>query len=413
MPESVPAPEHVEDRALNIDTEKAGPPPSKRRRALIIIGAIAAAIILGVVAYMLINAGTESTDDAEINANVVALAPRVAGKVATVAIHDNQHVNKGDLVLQVDDRDYQLRVDQAQAELESARFEAEAAEAKVAVAEAAAHGSLTEAQAGVLGSTRMEASARAQLNEARATLASREAEEKLATVNLARARELRKAQAIPQQQLDQVETQYTSAQSSLEAARASVTAAEELLRRAQAQVAESQGRLNVAQPVDASIAAAQANASYLQARVKSAEANLEQAKLSLEWTRLLAPGDGVVSNIGVHPGSFVAVGQTVAQFVPDEKYVTADFKETQLGHMHPGQRAEVHVDTYDQTLQGRVESIAGGTGARFSLLPPNNATGNYVKVTQRVPVRIALENVPPQMTLRAGQSVEVTVDVSD
>jgi membrane fusion protein (multidrug efflux system) len=165
--------------------------------------------------------------------------------------------------------------------------------------------------------------------------------------------------------------------------------------------------------VAANIAAARAAAEFQHARVKSAEAALELARLDLAWTHVVAPGDGIVSGIGAHAGAFVAVGQAVAQFVPDRKYVTANFKETQVGKMHPGQRADVEVDTYGRVLRGKVESLSGGTGARFSLFPPDNATGNFVKVAQRVPVRIALEGVPAAMRLRAGQSVEVTVHVAE
>jgi membrane fusion protein, multidrug efflux system len=393
--------------------ERARRPASKRRRAILLVGGIAAAVVLGVLVYLLLHMGKEGTDDAQIDADVVQLAPRVAGQVVAVPVMENQHVKKGDLILQLDDRDYQARLAQAAAELDSARGQAEAAEAEVVVAEAAARGSLTQAQANLLGSNRSVASARAERERARTDLTGREADLRLAEINLRRARELEKAAAIPQQQLDQREAQYASMKAAADAARASVSAAEEALRRAQAQVTESQGRVLVSRPVDASIAAARANATFLRARAKSAEAALSLARLNLEWTRLVAPADGVVSGITDHPGSFVAVGQAVAQFVPEQKYVTANFKETQVAKMHIGQRADVDVDTYGRTLRGKVESLSGGTGARFSLLPPDNATGNFVKVAQRIPVRVALEEVPPGLTLRAGQSVEVTVHVAE
>jgi membrane fusion protein (multidrug efflux system) len=391
----------------------ARPPLSRQRRALLIVGGIAAAVVLGVLVYLLVHAGEESTDDALNDADVVQLAPRVGGEVVAVPIVENQRVKRGDLVLQLDDRDYQARLLQASAALDSARAQADAADAEVVVAEAAARGSLTQAQANLLGSNRSVATARAELERARNNLSSREADLKLAEVNLRRARELKTARAIPQQQLDQSEAQYASTKAGVEAARASVNAADEQLRRAQAQVTESQGRVLVSRPVAANIAAARANAAYLRARVKSAEAALTLARLDLEWTRLVAPADGVVSGIASHPGSFVAPGQTVAQFVPERKYVTANFKETQVARMRVGQRADVDVDTYGRTIHGKVESLSGGTGARFSLFPPDNATGNFVKVAQRIPVRISLEGVPPGMALRAGQSVEVTVHVTE
>jgi membrane fusion protein (multidrug efflux system) len=398
------------------DSEDARKParaaPWKKRRTLLIVGGIAAAVVLGVLVYVLLNRGKESTDDAQIDADVVPLAPRVAGQVTSVAVAENQHVRKGDLVLQLDDRDHQARVDQASAELESARAQAEAADSKVAVAGAAAHGSLTQAEANLRGSSRSVAAANAQLAQARASLESRNADLGLAEVNLRRARELEKAQVIPKQQMDQVQAQYDSARAGVEAGQASVEQAQENLRRATAQVGESQGRVVASRPVDANIAAARAEATYQRSRVKSAEAALALARLNVEWTRIVAPDDGVVSGITAHPATFVAVGQTVAQFVPDRKYVTANFKETQVARMHPGQETDVKVDTYGRSIRGQVESVSGGTGARFSLVPPENATGNFVKVAQRIPVRVALDGVPSDMALRAGQSVEVTVHVA-
>lgn len=398
------------------DSEDARKParasPWKRRRTLFIVGGIAAAVVLGVLVYILLNAGKERTDDAQIDADVVPLGPHVAGQVTAVAVAENQPVKKGDLVLHLDDRDYQARVAQASAELESARAQADAADSKVAVAEASARGSLTQAEANLRGTSRSVAAANAQLAQARANLESRKSDLALAEVNLRRARELEKAQVIPKQQMDQVQAQYDSAKAGVEAARASVDQAEENLRRAAAQVGESQGRVVASRPVDANIAAARADAAYQHARVKSAEAALALARLNLEWTRIVAPDDGVVSGITAHAATFVAVGQTVAQFVPDRKYVTANFKETQIARMHPGQKTDVKVDTYGRSIRGKVESVSGGTGARFSLVPPENATGNFVKVTQRIPVRVALDGVPSDMALRAGQSVEVTVHVA-
>ncbi|MGZ6080489.1 MAG: HlyD family secretion protein, partial [Myxococcaceae bacterium] len=377
---------------------------AKRRRALIIIGGVAAAVIVGVILYLLLNAGKESTDDANVDADVVPLAPHVAGQVAAVPVTENQSVKKGDVLLQIDDRDYQARVAQAAAELDSVQAQAQAADAQAAVAEASARGGLTQAQANLIGTGRSVSGARAQLEQARATLASRQSDLKLAESNVARANELQKANAIPQQQVDQAQAQFTSAEAGVSAAKAAVDAASDQLRRWQAQVNEAEGRVVVSRPVDASIAVAQANAAYQHARVRSSEASLALANLNLEWTRILAPDDGTVSRISAHPGALLGVGQTVAQFVPVRKYVTANFKETQIGKMHPGQEADVDVDTYGKTLHGRVESLSGGTGARFSLFPPDNASGNFVKVVQRVPVRIAWTQTPGELSLRAGLS---------
>jgi membrane fusion protein, multidrug efflux system len=387
---------------------------SKRKiKPPVLIALVAGAVLLGALIVFLLGIGKESTDDAQVDADVVSLAPRVGGQVVSVAVAENQPVKKGDLILQIDDADYQAKVQQAQAEADSAKAQADAADAQVSVAEAGARGGFSQAEANVTGSARSVSNSRAQVEQARATLVSRQADFKLADTNVQRARSLLKDNAIPQQQADQYFAAYDSAKAGVDAAKASVTAAEEQLLRTQSQVTEAEGRLAVSRPVDAVIAAARANAAYQHARVKSAEAALVLANLNLTWTRLLAPGDGVVSRLTAHVGAIVSAGQTVASFVPDKKYITANFKETQVAKMHQGQRADISVDGTGKTLTGKVESLAGGTGARFSLLPPDNATGNFVKITQRIPVRITLDSIPPGVALRAGQSVEATVHVNE
>ena len=394
-------------------TAEAGSGAVRRLKPPVLIGAVAGGVLLVALVFVLAGLGKESTDDAQVDADVVPLAPRVGGQVTAVLVTDNQAVKKGEVILQLDDADYLARAQQAEAELAAARAQADAADAQQAVAEAGARGGLTQAEAGLAGTTRAVSNARAQVEQARANLVSRQSELKLADANLQRARSLLKDNAIPQQQADQYQTSYDSARAAVEAAQAAVLAAEELLRRTQAQVTEAEGRVVVTRPVDALIAAARANAAYQHARVKGAEAAAALANLNLAWTRLTAPGDGVVSRLTAHPGAMVGAGQTVASFVPDKKYVVANFKETQVGKMHPGQRVDVSVDGISRTLVGKVESLSGGTGARFSLLPPDNATGNFVKVTQRIPVRIVLDSVPSGMVLRAGQSVEATVHVNE
>lgn len=389
------------------------PKPKRKLTPQVLIGMVAGAILLGALIVFLLGLGKESTDDAQVDADVVSLAPRVGGQVVSVAVAENQAVKKGDTVLQIDDADYQARVQQAQAELDSARAQADAADAQAAVAEAGAKGGLSQAEANLTGTNRSVSNSRAQVEQARATLVSRQADLKLAETNVQRARSLLKDNAIPQQQADQYFAAYDSAKAGVVAAQASVTAAEEQLLRSQSQVTEAEGRVVVTRPVDALITAARANAAYQHARVKSAEAAGALANLNLTWTRLVSPGDGVVSRLTAHPGAIVGAGQTIASFVPDKKYVVANFKETQIAKMHPGQRADVSVDGTGKTLSGKVESLAGGTGARFSLLPPDNATGNFVKITQRIPVRITLDSVPTGLSLRAGQSVEATVHINE
>src|SRR6516162_970800 len=266
------APEHVQARdARGNNGASAADVAAKKRRALLIIGGIAGVLIFGVLLYVLLTAGKETTDDAQIDADVVPLAPHVGGLVAAVPVSENQSVKRGDVVVQIDDRDYQAR--------------------------------LTQAEANLIGSNRSVSSSRAQLEQARATLASRQADLKLAEANIARARELQKANAIPQQQFDQTQAQYLSAQAGVAAAQAAVNAASDQLRRSEAQVNEAEGRVVVSRPVDANIAIAAANAAYQHARVRSSEASLALATLNLEWTRIVAPDEGTVSRITGHPGA--------------------------------------------------------------------------------------------------------------
>ncbi len=403
------------EAALAQSKQAAGVESGAKRRLKppVLIAMVAGAVVLGGLIVFLLGLGKESTDDAEVDADVVPLALRVGGQVVHVSVAENQPVKKGDLILQLDDADYQAKVLQAQAELDSAQAQADAADAQAAVAEAGAKGGLSQAEASLTGTARSVSNARAQVEQARATLVSRRADFKLAETNVQRARSLLKDNAISQQQADQYFATFDSAKAGVEAAQANVTAAEEQLLRSEAQVTEAQGRVVVTRPVDALIAAARANAAYQHARVKSAEAALTLANLNLAWTRLLAPGDGVVSRLTAYPGATLSAGQTVGSFVPDRKYIVANFKETQVAKMHPGQRADISIDGTGRTLSGKVESLAAGTGARFSLLPPDNATGNFVKITQRIPVRITLDAAPAGLMLRAGQSVEATVHVNE
>ncbi|HEY3449952.1 MAG TPA: HlyD family secretion protein [Myxococcales bacterium] len=192
---------------------------------------------------------------------------------------------------------------------------------------------------------------------------------------------------------------------------AELAAAEEAARAAESGVEQAQGRLAQSSPAEAQIAIAQANARLAQARVAGAEAALNLARLQLSYTRVVAPGDGTVTELSAREGQLAQAGQPLASLVPEATYVVANFKETQIGKMRPGQRATVKIDTYGhRRFEGRVESLSGGTGARFSVLPPENATGNFVKVVQRVPVRIAWVR-PPDVPLRAGLSTNITVYV--
>ncbi len=387
------------------------PPPAKRsRRGLVIVGVLALLVGGGYFAYHTLTAGDESTDDAQVTADTVPIGAQVAGQIVKVHITENQLVKKGQLIAEVEDADYKARVKQAEAELGTAQAQAQAADAQVQVVQASAQGGLLSAKAAFSGSSVGVGSAAAQEASAHASLLRAQTEAHKAEIDLRRARELLAANAVPQERLDSAQIAYDSAQAQLAQARAQVAVAQESKAAARSRVKEAKGRLDQSAPIDAQIAAARAQAELAHARVRSSEAQLDLARLQLSHTKITAPIEGLAARLSVHQGQLVGVGQQVLALVPVATYVVANFKETQIGRMRPGQSAEIEVDAFPgRKLSGRLESLSGGTGASFSLLPADNASGNFVKVVQRIPVRITWENLPPEIVFRAGMCAVVTV----
>jgi membrane fusion protein (multidrug efflux system) len=340
----------VTEPAAAPPTDAPGPAarrPGGKRRVLLGVAAVAGLALAALGGHAWLTRGDVSTDDAFVEADVVAVAPRVGGTVAQVLVEENAPVHQGQAILRLDDADFQARARQARAELDIARAQAAAADA--------------------------------QVRAARATVSRADAEAEKAQLDLRRAEELRAGDAI-------AADRYDATRIAGETARAGAST-------------------NRAQ-----YAAALANADLSHARVKSAEAALELASLQLSYAVVYAASDGTVARLGARAGQIVQPGQVLGQLVPARTYLVANFKETQTGAIRAGQKVDVEVDAYDgRKLSGRVESISGGTGARFALLPPDNASGNFVKVVERVPVRIAWEGLPADLPLRAGLSANVTV----
>lgn len=396
--------------AQNSTPSSSAPAPKRSRRGLVVVGLVVALVGGGLFAYRSMTAGDEDTDDAQVTADMVPVGMRVAGQIVKVHIMENQLVKKGQLLAEIDDLDYRARVKQAEAEVATAKAQAEAADAQVHVVEANAQGGLLSAKAAVSGSSVGVGSAAAQEASARAALLRAQTEARKAEIDLNRTRELLAANAVPQERLDSAQIAYDSSQAALAQARAQVAVAQESKAAAKTRVREAQGRLSQSTPIDAQNAAARAQAELAHARVRSSEAQLELAQLQLSHTKLMAPADGIAARLTVHEGQLVSVGQQVMALVPVATYVVANFKETQIGRMHAGQMAEIEVDAFPgRKLSGRIESLSGGTGTSFSLLPADNASGNFVKVVQRVPVRITWEGLPSELSLRAGLSAVVTV----
>lgn len=396
-----------------------------RTRLTAIVGVVLAIAVMAS-GWLWLEAGRESTDDAQVDGTITPIAARVGGVVEAVAIQDNQHVKKGDVLVRLDARPYRAAVDRAAAELADAEAAARAAETGVPIASTTTASDVTMAHADVDVARATEAAASAaveaagaQLAAARARRSERETEAARARGDFERLGNLMQKDEISRQHYDTAGAAAKAAEAAAVAAAADVRAAESGVHLAESRLVQARGagaraeaQLVSARTAPARMKITRAQAEAAAARVERARAGLRQAQLDLEYATLAAPADGVVSKKQVDVGLVVQPGQALAALVLlNDVWVTAGFKETQLDRMRPGQRAVVSVDAYGgRTFEGRVDSIAPATGARFSLLPPENATGNYVKVVQRVPVKIRIEQgQDPGQVLRPGMSVVPTV----
>ena len=389
----------------------APPAPARKLKPLRLFLAFLVIALAAAGGYVALHAGQESTDDAQVEGDVVALAPRVAGRVARVLVHDNQQVAAGALVLELESADFGARVQKAEAELAIARADQRAAEAQEQIAAADARGGLDSAQARLSSSRVDVSSADTQIAAAQAALDRAQADAQRNALELGRVRTLRGTGAATPEQLENAQIADAAAHAAVAQAQAALGSAQGQKLSARSRVAEAAGRVTASAAVDAQLEAARARTELARGRVQSASAALELARLDLSYTQVRAPRAGVIAELAAREGELIGAGQPLAELVPSETYVVANFKETQIEHMHPGAPVEIALDAYPgETLHGTIESIAQGTGARFSLLPPDNASGNFVKVVQRVPVRIRWSK-PPSHTLAVGLSAVATVDV--
>jgi membrane fusion protein (multidrug efflux system) len=354
----------------------------------------------------------ETTDDAQVDGHINPISARVGGYILTVNVTDNQYVDAGTVLAQIDPKDYQVAVDKAKADLASAEATALAASRNVPITTvnsasqlASANADVTDMQAGILA-------AQGQADAAKAALAEAQANDVKAQADLARYKQLVAKQEVSQQQYDQAVAAAAASAASVVAARASESAANEMVKEAQGKLVQAGASVRSAQLAPQQVEVSKAQFSSADALVAQKKSQLEQAMLNLQYCTIVAPVAGVV-NKNVEIGMNVQPGQQLLSIVPlDDVWVTANFKETQLRYMRPGQPVEISVDAYGRKYKGRVDSIAGATGSLFSLLPPENATGNYVKVVQRVPVKIVLDpGSNKDHLLRPGMSVTPKVEV--
>lgn len=384
---------------------------SKGRRPLWILAALGALAVGGYTVHRVTTADIEETDDAQVEADVVPISARIGGVVLRVRVRDNQRVRRGDVIAEIDPAESAARVAQAEAELANAQAQLQQSEADAQLTAATASGGLRTARAVVSGAIEATRSAQAQIAAAEAGVTRAQALATQTRLALTRARALRADNAVSQAELDNAQSSDDAAQAAVAQAQAQLATARASRQSSAAQVGVAEGRLEQSAPVESQVAVAQARVAVARARVQSAQAALDLARLQHGYTQVVAPTDGAVARLGVREGQLLTAGQMLADLVPDETYLVANFKETQIGRMHPGQRVEVRVDAFPgRVFEGQIESLSGGTGARFSLLPADNASGNFVKVVQRVPVKITW-TTPPDVTMRPGLSAEVTVHV--
>ncbi|HZD49147.1 MAG TPA: HlyD family secretion protein [Silvibacterium sp.] len=405
------ADEKPEQQDTTPDEEPAKP---KSRRRFIVIGVIALLVVGGLL-FWWHSTYYEDTDDAQVNGHLIQISSRIAGQVIKVNVEENQAVKRGDLLVEIDPKDFKVAVQQAEANLQSAEAAYEAAKVNVPVTNINTGSSLSSAGADVHGSTASIAQAEQQLSAARARVVQAQANATKSDADLQRYRPLVEKDVISKQQFDAAVDAADANKAALVEAQANVLASEDAVRAARDRLAQSEAQLKFAQTAPKQVAIQKAKADQAGAQVAQAQAQLEQAKLNLSYTKIIAPENGIITRKSVEINQNVSVGQNMMTLVSLEGvWITANFKETQLDHMRAGQPVVISVDAYGgRKYDGKVTQIGGATGSVLSLFPPENATGNYVKVVQRVPVRIDLTD-PRQNAdylLRPGMSVEPKVRV--
>jgi membrane fusion protein (multidrug efflux system) len=404
--DSYPTPEGGEPETA---TEMARSP--SRRRGLLIAAIVVA--VLAAVGIWWRSTYSEDTDDAQVSGHLIQISARINGHVAKVFVEENQMVKKGDPIVELDPSDYEVAVEKAEAALASAKANAAAAKVNVPITTVNTGSNLRAAYASVTGTHATVAQARQQLDAARARVAQAQANNFKAQSDLMRYRPLVQKDVISKQQYDTALAAADAAKAALADARASQKAAEDAVRAAREREAQAQAMLRYAQTAPQQVAAQSARAKQAEALVKQAQAALDQAKLNLSYTMIVTPVAGIITRKSVELDENVSAGQNLLTLVSlEDLWVTANFKETQLRHMKAGQKVVIHVDATGKDYSGRVTQIGGATGSVLSLFPPENATGNYVKVVQRVPVRIDFTNLAkedPNFKLRPGFSVEPKV----
>jgi membrane fusion protein (multidrug efflux system) len=380
-----------------------------RFRMFLIIGVVVL-LVAGFFLWRYFNS-YESTDDAQIDGHLNPVSARITGHVEKLLVTDNQYVQAGQALAQIDPRDYQVLVARAKADYDDAVAAARAAGVNVPITSTSTSSQLSSAGADLGAAQATLSAARQQYDAANAQLAQADANNIKAQNDLARYKQLVSKQEISQQQYDQAYAAAQAGSAAVDAARANAAAAQQQIKAAQSRVAQAEANVRSARTGPQQVVAMRSHAQSAEAMVEEKKAALDQAQLNLQYTTIVAPVNGVVTNRTVEVGQNVQPGQEFMRIVNlDDIWVTANFKETQLRNMRTGQQATIRVDTTGKDYKGHLQSIAGASGSITSLLPPENATGNFVKVVQRIPVKITFDQGETrEHVLRPGMSVEPKV----
>ncbi|PYR38446.1 MAG: HlyD family secretion protein [Acidobacteria bacterium] len=394
-------------------------------RVRVLAGAGVLALVLGTAGAYFYFSGRVSTDDAQVDAHIAPVAAKVGGNIAEILVADNQVVKAGQVLLRIDPRDYKAHLDQVCAQLAAAESQARGADAGVPLTSATTASVTTAASAQLAAAAAdheravadFERASSSELALAKADVEARRATADRARADLERMAPLAEKNEISKQQFDAYVAAERVALSELTASEQKLANAGKHAESSRAQVQASQARVEAARAALAQATANRRQVDISHAQAGTASAAIEQARaavtaaqLQVEYTTISAPIDGIVTKKTIQLGQIVQPGQSLLTIVPlSDVWVTANFKETQLADVRPSQRAEIRVDAYGRSFDGHVDSIAGATGAKLSLLPPENATGNFVKIVQRIPVKVALDHAPEGYTFRPGMNVDVTI----
>jgi membrane fusion protein (multidrug efflux system) len=383
--------------------------PLKIALALITLAVLA----VGGLMYWNYRSSFEDTDDAQVDGHIYPVSARIAGRVTDVKVDNNVLVNAGQVLVQLDPTDYQVELHSAQADVAQAQADAQAAQTQIPITTTTTSSQISTATAGVQEANVAISVAQQQYEAALARIREAEANAAKAERDVDRYRPLAEKQEISQQQFDQAVANARALSATVDTARANADAAKRQVAQAEARLAQAQAQAAATKSTPQQIAAQRARANSMLAAVGAKQATVQQAQLNLQYTTVTAPVRGVVGQRAVQAGQQIQPGQELMSVIPlNDLWVTANFKETQLQNMRVGQPVTIHVDAIGQDYKGHVDSFPGATGAKYSLLPPENATGNFVKVVQRLPVRILFEQgEDPQHRLRPGMSVEAKVRV--